>query len=43
MLSTEGWKGLLQHTADSEVSALVRLAFYEDSLIGQEVSVSCPH
>ena len=32
-------KGLLQHTADNEVSALARLTFYENLLIGREVSV----
>ena len=44
MLSTEGFlpskrKGLLQHTADSKVSALARLTLYENLLIGQERSV----
>ena len=33
----------MQHTIDNEVSALARLAFYENSLIGQELSVRCPH
>ena len=36
-------KGLLQHTVDNEASALARLAFYENSLIGQEISLGCPH
>ena len=36
-------KGLLQHAVDNEVSALARLTFYENSLIGQEISVGCPH
>ena len=35
-------KGLLQHTVDIEVSALARLALYENSLIRQEISVCCP-
>ena len=35
--------GLLQHTADNEVSALARLTFYENLLIGQETSVRCLH
>ena len=48
MLSTEvsftfERKGLLQHTVDNEVSALARLIFYENLLIGYEVSVLCPH
>ena len=48
MLSTEGFfpskrKGLLQDTVDNEVSALARFAFYENLLIGQEISVRCPH
>ena len=48
MPSTEGFlpiksKGLLQHAVDNEVSALARLTFYENSLIGQEISVGCPH
>ena len=34
-------KGLLQYTVDNEVYALARLAFYENLLIGQEISVSC--
>ena len=42
MLSTEGFlpskrKGLLQDTVDNEESALVRFAFYENLLIGQEI------
>ena len=32
-------KGLLQHTVDKEVFASTRLAFYENLLIGQEMSV----
>ena len=36
-------KGLLQHTVDNEESALARLTFCENLLIGQETSVSCPH
>ena len=36
-------KGLVQHTVDNEVSALARLAFYKNSLIGQEINVGCPH
>ena len=50
MLSTEGVFTLkkersiyMQQTVDNEVSALARLAFYENSLIGQELSVRCPH
>ena len=50
MLSTEAFFTLkkersiyMQHTVDNEVSALARLAFYENSLIGQELSVRCPH
>ena len=44
MLSTEGFlllerKSLLQQVAQNEVSALVRLTFYENLLIGQETSV----
>ena len=44
MLSTEGFlllerKSLLQQEAHNEVSALVRLTFYENLLIGQESSV----
>lgn len=34
---------LLKYSADNEVSALVRLAFYENLLIGQEISVCCPY
>ena len=30
-------------TVDNEVSAVVRLTFYENLLIGQEKSVSCPY
>ena len=47
MLSTEGFflpskrKGLLQHEVDNEVSALARLAFCENSLIGQ-LRDKCP-
>ena len=33
----------MQHTVDNEVSALARLAFHENSLIGQELSVLCLH
>ena len=36
-------KGLLQHTVDKEMSALAWLAFYENSLIGQEMNVRSPH
>ena len=36
-------RGLLQHTVDIEVSALAKLALYENSLIRQEISVCCPH
>ena len=36
-------KGQLQHTVDNEVSALAMLAFNKNSLIGQEMSVRCPH
>ena len=36
-------KGLLYNTLDNEMSALARLAFYENLLIGQEISLSCPH
>ena len=36
-------KGLLQYTVDNEVYALARLAFYDNLLIGQEISVSCLH
>ena len=49
MLSTEGSlplrkKGLIpKDTVDSDVSALARLAFYENLLIGQEISVRCRH
>ena len=48
MVSTEGFlhskrKGLLQNTVDYEEYALARLAFYENSLIGQEISVRFPH
>jgi len=48
MLSTEGFsllerKSLLQQVAYNEVSALVRLTFYENLLIGQETSVCFPH
>ena len=48
-LSTEGFflpserKGLLYNALDNEMSALARLAFYENLLIGQEISVRCPH
>ena len=48
MMSTEDFlpsrrKGLLQHTVDNEVSALVRLTFYENRsvLIGQETRNKC--
>ena len=45
---TEGFlpskrKNLLQHTVDNEVSALARLAFYENLFIGQRKGVRCPH
>ena len=48
MLSTKGIlsskrKGLLHDTVDNEVSALARFAFYENLLIGQEISVRCLH
>ena len=36
-------KGLLQHTDVVEVSALARLTFYENLLIGKETSVRCTH
>ena len=36
-------KGLLQHTDVVEVSALARLTFYENLLIGKEKSVRCTH
>ena len=36
-------QGLLLHTVDTEVSALGRLLFCENQLIGQETSVRCPH
>ena len=44
MMSTERFlssrrKGLLQHTVDNEVSAIARLTFSENLLIGQEISV----
>ena len=48
-LSIEGFfllserKGLLQHTDVVEVSALARLTFYENLLIGKEKSVRCTH
>ena len=47
-LSTEGFlflerKSLLQEVAHNEVSALVRLTFYENLLIGQETSVCFLH
>ena len=42
-LSRSKRKGLLQYTVDNEVYALARLAFYENLLIGQEISVSCLH
>ena len=47
-LSTEGFlflerKSLLQQVAHNEVSALVRLTFYENLLIGQETSVCFLH
>ena len=38
VLSTEGF-----FTFKKEVFELARLAFYENSLIGQESSVPCPH
>ena len=46
MLSTEGFlpsrrKGLLQHTFNNEMSSLARLAFTENLLTGQEISVHC--
>ena len=34
---------LLQYSVDNEVSALTRLSFYENLLIGQEISVPCPY
>ena len=37
VVSTEGFS-----TVDYEVSALERLAFCENSLIGQEINVLCP-
>ena len=37
------WKSLLQQVAHNEVSALVRLTFYENLLIGQETSVCFLH
>ena len=48
MLLTEGFlllerKSLLQQVARNEVSALVRLTFSENLLIGQETSVCFPH
>ena len=50
MMSTEDFlpsrrKGLLQHAVDNEVSALVRLTFYENRsvLIEQETSVRYSH
>ena len=33
-------KGKFQHSVDDEVSALARLAYYENQLIGQEISLS---
>ena len=36
-------KVLSQQTVDNEVSALARLTFYENLLIGQETSVHCPY
>ena len=36
-------KGVLYQTVDNEVSALARLAFYENSLIGQEIGVRYQH
>ena len=36
-------KGQVFYTVDNEVSALKLLAFYENRLIGQEVSVRCPY
>ena len=35
--------GLLQHTIDNKVSALVTLTFYENLSIGQETSVHRRH
>ena len=32
---------MLQHTVDNEVSALAKLTFYENLLIGQETSACC--
>ena len=32
-------KGPLQHAVDNEVSALARLTFYENLLIGQKISL----
>ena len=48
MLLTEGFlllerKSLLQQVARNEVTALVRLTFSENLLIGQETSVCFPH
>ena len=42
MLSTER-KVVLQENVDNEVSALARLIFCENLLIGQETSVHCRH
>ena len=36
-------KGKVFYTVDNEVSALKLLAFYENLLIGQDVSVRCPY
>ena len=35
-------KGPAQQTVDNEVTTFTRLAFYENLLIGQEISVCCP-
>ena len=36
-------EGLLQQTVDYKEYALAGLVFYENSLIGQEISVRFPH
>ena len=36
-------KALILHANENEVHALVRLAFYENLLVGQESSVCCLH
>ena len=48
MLSAEGFfylqkrKGQLQNIFDKKVSALARLTFYENLMIGQATSIRCP-